>query len=189
MHTSLLCRVNATTGRWIHSYRHSCRKYGDIENPTSGTASIPQYVYTQHRWDHCLQRLFLTFVVILWFLSLSISVKVPKALSEHQMGPAHNTFFHLNGKWTNVPTLTSDPVFIWMQGWFSLNSFCLCILHFLFVLNFYNLLIVIWNPPKCIKTHKINMHALICTSFWHEFCVRFNMFVCWNICRILKGCL
>lgn len=46
MHTSLLCRVNATTGRWIHSYRHSCRKYGDIENPTSRTASIPQYVYT-----------------------------------------------------------------------------------------------------------------------------------------------
>lgn len=89
----------------------------------------------QHRRDHCLQRLFLTFVVILWFLSLSISVKVPKALSEHQVGPAH-TFFHLNGKWTNMPTLTSDPVFIWMQGWFSLYSFCLCILHFLFVLIF-----------------------------------------------------
>lgn len=123
----------------------------------------------QHRRDHCLQRLFLTFVVILWFLSLSISVKVPKALSEHQMGPAH-TFFHLNGKWTNMPTLTSDPVFIWMQGWFSLYSFCLCILHFLFLLNFYNLLIVIWNPPKCIKNTQ-DKYA----------CFDLHFFLTWNL--------
>lgn len=124
----------------------------------------------QHRRDHCLQRLFLTFVVILWFLSLSISVKVPKALSEHQMGPAHNTFFPSKWKMNKHAHLDIWPSIYMDAGLVSLNSFCLCILHFLFVLNFYNLLIVIWNPPKCIKNTQ-DKYA----------CFDLHFFLTWNL--------
>ncbi len=52
--------------------------------------------------------------------SLSFSATVSKAFSEPQTGPAQNTVFHLDGKWTNMPTLTSDQLFIqWTEGHFD----------------------------------------------------------------------